>query len=275
MTIVVTVKVTDGIVLAADSATSFTDAKGNVAKVYNNANKIFNLVKVWPIGAMTYGAGGIGASSISTLSKNLRKRLTTASGDAIALDRSKYTIEEVADKAKVFFEQCYRDAYPNPVPGYFLGYRICGYSAKGSLPEAWEIRILENSSEGPERLYEDDHFGPRWRGEVEALDRLVLGIGTKIGEVLTQLGVDAANVPQAINDLANRLYAPLYLPAMPIQDAIDLAHFLVDVSAKFSHFSLRPATVGGPIEIATITRHEGFKWVSRKHYFSSELNVEG
>jgi hypothetical protein len=41
MTIVVTVKVTDGIVLAADSATSFTDAAGHVAKVYNSANKIF------------------------------------------------------------------------------------------------------------------------------------------------------------------------------------------------------------------------------------------
>jgi hypothetical protein len=70
MTIVVTVRVTDGIVLAADSATSFTDADGHVAKIYNGANKIFNLVKVWPIGAMTYGAGSIGTESISTLSKN-------------------------------------------------------------------------------------------------------------------------------------------------------------------------------------------------------------
>ena len=57
MTIVVTVRVNDGIVLAADSATSFIDGQGNVAKIYNNANKIFNLVKVWPIGAMTYGTG--------------------------------------------------------------------------------------------------------------------------------------------------------------------------------------------------------------------------
>jgi hypothetical protein len=70
MTIVVSVRVNDGIVLAADSATSFIDANGNVVKVYNNANKIFNLVKVWPIGAMTYGAGAIGSASIATLSKD-------------------------------------------------------------------------------------------------------------------------------------------------------------------------------------------------------------
>ena len=59
MTIVVTVRVNDGIVLAADSATSFSDSNGNIAKVYNNANKIFNLVKGWPVGAMTYGAGAL------------------------------------------------------------------------------------------------------------------------------------------------------------------------------------------------------------------------
>jgi hypothetical protein len=42
MTIVVTVKINDGIVLAADSATTFSDQQGAVVKIYNNANKAFN-----------------------------------------------------------------------------------------------------------------------------------------------------------------------------------------------------------------------------------------
>ena len=134
--------------------------------------------------------------------------------------------------------------------------------------------MLENSCEGPERLYLDDQFGPRWSGESEALDRLILGIGSKMGDALKALGADASTVPQALKELTNHLYANLYLPAMPIQDAIDLARFLVETAVKFAHFSLRPATVGGPIEIATITKHEGFKWVTRKHYFSTEFNVE-
>jgi hypothetical protein len=282
MTIVVTVRVTDGIVLAADSATSFSDAAGNVAKVYNSANKVFNLVKVWPIGAMTYGAGSIGTESISTLSKNLRDRLTPPKvrrrrkgGDPLMIHRSSYTIEDVAAKARGFFEERYKAAYREPVPGYFLGYRVCGYSAQGVLPEAWEIRILENSSEGPIRIYQDDQFGPRWSGETEALDRLILGLGSKIADALGALGVDASVVGQTVLGLVNHLYANLYLPAMPIQDAIELAEFLVETAVKFSHFSLRPATVGGPIEIATITKHEGFKWVTRKHYYTQEFNVEG
>jgi hypothetical protein len=39
MTIVVTVKINDGIVLAADSATTFSNQQGVVVKIYNNANK--------------------------------------------------------------------------------------------------------------------------------------------------------------------------------------------------------------------------------------------
>ena len=67
-------------------------------------------------------------------------------------------------------------------------------------------------------------------------------------------------------------YRELSLPAMHIQDAIELARYLAETAAKFSHFSLLAPTIGGPIEIATITKHEGFKWVARKHYFPSTLN---
>jgi hypothetical protein len=29
---------------------------------------------------------------------------------------------------------------------------------------------------------------------------------------------------------------------------------------------------GGPVEVAGISLHEGFKWIARKHYFSTDLN---
>jgi len=32
------------------------------------------------------------------------------------------------------------------------------------------------------------------------------------------------------------------------------------------------ATVGGAIDVALISRGDGFVWLKRKHYFSSELN---
>jgi hypothetical protein len=59
---------------------------------------------------------------------------------------------------------------------------------------------------------------------------------------------------------------------MPIQDAIDLAIFLEQVAAQFVRFREGPDTVGGPVEVATLTKYEGFKWVHRKHYYDKNLN---
>ncbi|CAN5397067.1 hypothetical protein BH11ARM2_BH11ARM2_10810 [soil metagenome] len=40
------------------------------------------------------------------------------------------------------------------------------------------------------------------------------------------------------------------------------------------YYRFRPGdnTVGGPIEVAAITKHEGFKWIRRKLYYEREMN---
>lgn len=60
--------------------------------------------------------------------------------------------------------------------------------------------------------------------------------------------------------------------SMPVQDAIDLAEFLVDTTKGFFRFKLGADTVGGDTDIAVVTRHEGFKWIKRKHYYPHHLN---
>ena len=153
MTIVVTVKINDGIVLAADSATTFSDDKGNAVKIYNNANKVFNLVKGLPIGSLTWGAGGIGAASISTISKDLRRRFSGNDPQHAdwKLNSNDYTIEQVAQKAREFiFEELYKGEYGDkPLPGYFLGYKVCGYSAGAPLPELWHFTITGDVCAAP------------------------------------------------------------------------------------------------------------------------------
>jgi len=278
MTIVVTVKVTDGIVLAADSAATFyvPRAGGPVTKIYNNANKIFNLRKVWPIGAMVYGAGGIGASSVETLSKDLRRRFSDTDDSQYYLAEDSYTIEEVAIKARKFlYEESYLRAFSQPPADFVLGYRVCGYSARADSPEIWEFMIVGTDCAAPYVVQQKDEFGLRWAGENEALDRLLLGSSTAILGWLVQKGFVQEQDTTAIHfELINHLAAPLALPAMPIQDAIDVATFAVETAAKFAKFGMRLETIGGPIEVAAITKHEGFKWVARKHYYLEELNRE-
>jgi len=275
MTIVVSMKVTDGIVLAADSAASFFDSHATPVKIYNNANKVFNLVKVWPIGAMVYGSGGIGTASVETLTKDLRLRFRDQNDADYGLNRNAYTIQEVAIKArKFFFEETYLHAFNPPPTDFFMGYRVCGYSAGTALPEIWEFLIAGLRCDPPYLIQAQNDFGARWAGENEALDRLLLGGSSILHNVLTDRGIDAPTARAIYSDLINKAGAPLALPAMPIQDAIDVARFLVETAGKFARYGLRPETIGGPTEIAAITKHEGFKWVARKHYYAADLNRE-
>lgn len=282
MTIAISLKVDDGVILASDSASSLMvrdpQGKTGVGNIYNTANKVFNLRKGLPIGAITWGAGSIGNASISTLIKDLRKRF---SGEDPAhtdwhIDPDNYTVQEVAEKLKEFiFDELYIPAFASWTDKPDLGFMVVGYSAKEKLAEEYKIDIANGACNGPVLIRQKPDSGVTWSGEPEAINRLMFGIAGQLSNVLvTQLGMQPANVQTAITAIQQACQAPLVMPAMPIQDAIDLAEFFVDLTIKFSKFNMGAPTVGGPIEIAAITKHEGFKWVKRKHYFDTKLNPE-
>lgn len=275
MTVIVTVKINDGIVLACDSATTFSNDAGVPIKIYNSANKAFNLVKGLPIGGLTCGAGGIGSASISTITKDLRRRL---SGEDEAHQDwklpSDYTMQHVADRVRQFlFEELFVKEYGDEPPeGFSLSYKVCGYSAGAPLPELWDVRIVNGACGAPGLLRDQADCGTNWDGELDALSRLLLGVRTKFRDVLIEEGISEEDATAAVQKLHSRLGAPVVLAAMPVQDAIELAKFMVQTTIGFMRFNLGAETVGGPIEIAAITKHEGFKWISRKLFYDKDLN---
>jgi hypothetical protein len=180
----------------------------------------------------------------------------------------------VANRVKqFFFDELFQTEFGDEPPtGFFLGFKVCGYSAGAGLPELWDIRIVENRVVGPKLVRGQESAGPNWDGEYEAMDRLILGIGANFKKVLTEEGVPESDVEEAASRVIDKLSVPVVLAAMPIKDAIDLASFMVETTIRFVGFNMRAATVGEPIEVAAITKHEGFKWVKRKLFFSEELN---
>ena len=54
----------------------------------------------------------------------------------------------------------------------------------------------------------------------------------------------------------------------------EVAYSLVELTSRKRRYSAELETVGGPIDVAILTRNEGFVWVRRKHYFNAELNPQ-
>lgn len=61
--------------------------------------------------------------------------------------------------------------------------------------------------------------------------------------------------------------------ALPKDELALMAESLVNLDKFKRRVSRRQETVGGPIDVAVITKGDGFVWVRRKHYFRSELNL--
>jgi hypothetical protein len=231
MSIIVSVKINDGIVMASDSATTFSTPDGKPGQIYEHANKIVNLVKGLPIGVMTCGSGGIGNASVATLLKDLRQRLA-GEDEAHAdwrLDPKNYTMEFVNARVNQFFSEKANEADFK----YFLLLRICGYSSGHLLPEVWQVVFDQGKCLDPCCIQSEGDFGPRWDGEFEALNRMILGVGTITEPGAVALDVTPQQATETINKLIPHMYEHLILPAAPIQDAIDLARFMVETTKGF------------------------------------------
>lgn len=279
MTICVAVKVHDCLVFAADSATSLVgvDDQGRpaIVNVYNHGNKVFNLVKRKPICAMTCGMGHIGRSSISTLAKDLRHELSAKPEDG-GLDLATYTIEEVAGRAKAFlFDKRYQEWADRPVGDHSLEFFVGGFSAGGEQPEVWKLVLANGECADPIRLQvPDDRAFIAWSGQPEAINRLIMGYGQALPGALADLGMAPEVVDQTVAHIQSYTATALAADAMPIGDAIGLAQFLVDTTKGYVHYLMGANTVGGDTDVATVTRHEGFRWIQRKHHYPRDLNLE-
>lgn len=96
--------------------------------------------------------------------------------------------------------------------------------------------------------------------------------------------LDAAIAP-ALQDMLDKLYtdwdgqsARFWHPiiqivsSLPKDELAGMAEALVNLTKFRRRITPERETVGGPIDVAVITKGDGFVWIKRKHYFDSALN---
>jgi ABC-type proline/glycine betaine transport system ATPase subunit len=61
---------------------------------------------------------------------------------------------------------------------------------------------------------------------------------------------------------------------LPKDELAAVAEALVNITSLRRKVSMDAETVGGPIDVAVISKGDGLVWIHRKHYFRSELNPQ-
>jgi hypothetical protein len=136
-------------------------------------------------------------------------------------------------------------------------------------------------------------ISPGFEGEAyTGVLKLILEMPQKILDPITQLSdaekqqyiADARkSLPQHFRDFRNvmteyrnKTYTkPISdsISSLPISELAQVAETLLGASQLLKKVNPDLETVGGPVDVAVISKGDGFVWVKRKHYFPKDLNI--
>lgn len=105
-----------------------------------------------------------------------------------------------------------------------------------------------------------------------------LSQGKKLTWKQKVLPMTAEEIRKFVSRLENQLVEDHRQPILkaiinlPIDELAHVAQSLVNLNSFEKRMSLDAETVGGPVDVAVISRGDGFIWIERKHYFRGEQN---
>jgi len=267
MTVAVSCNLSDGVILGVDSAVTVPSPRGGIAKVYENAEKLFQLADR-TIGISCFGLGGLGARSIGSYVRefeiqnpnNIVTPPSTVRGTVEELrsfflqQYQNLVIPEVERQRSVRFEEIPDEQKP------VLGLVIGGFSSDEFLSEVWEIIIPFNSTPNSAKLCRDKgSFGGNWFSLFAPIARYVKGFDRNLIQELKEYfkrirGTDftAAENLQISNILKKYEYG-IPFAAMPIEEGVAHVRFLVDMVVNHHRFAIGAPVVGGRTQIGLVT----------------------
>lgn len=83
------------------------------------------------------------------------------------------------------------------------------------------------------------------------------------------------NYHQQLSNIVSKRYVKPLMGAvaqLSKEDLAEMAESLVYLTYLKRRFTMAEESVGGPVDVAVITKGDGFIWIKRKHYFDPELN---
>ncbi len=270
MTLGIVFKGPEGLVLAVDSRvtlnTQVTGSNGEqfiIPSTYDNATKLLRVAGQDFVGAITYGLGAIGQKEPRTA----HSFIPEFEAELAALANGKrLLVKEFAEYLSAFFMRQW-EALDMPEVGQWkmdpMIFLVAGYDPDAAYGCAYEVNIPLKPA--PTELSDDGSFGAFWGGQREYIDRLMQGFDPRIPALAIQTLGSPRSKEQALT-LAFKKQCTLPIPYqfLPLQDCVDLSIFLIRTTINLQTWTLGIRGVGGHIDVATITKIDGFKSIQGK-----------
>ena len=275
MSIVIVVKVSEGVVLGADSAATLSgQLKDPAGSVYNGVLKTFynarKLLQVgdFPIGVLSWGGAFIGNRTLESHVREWEHNEHWLRRESFPDKHStaSFQAKHCADGLHAHLSRVYAEEYAciSAEQRPQIGIIVAGYSDGAFFPEIWRFVLPHDTEVHNQRPDKDGKpdFGASWFGVTEPIVRLHFGRDELVGRILSE----RFKIPEAeIWEALKPLQYPVAFPQMPLQDAIDYAVYVLNVAVGRFRFVLGPELCGGQLDIAVITQNE-FTWICQKSW---------
>jgi hypothetical protein len=260
----------EGIVLAVDSRVtlSFEQQIPNGVQIipatYDNATKLLKFNGQKHVGAITYGLGALGTTAPRTAHSFVPEFEDELARELEKIKDEKarrLSVDQFAGKLSDFFMRQWNETNAQH-PGIDMVFVVGGYDKGDAYGKIFDFYIPSRPK--PEEQNEDT-FGVLWGGQRELVDRLLDGFDPTLPFVV-QEGMRLTD--DARTKLATQLKSTLSLAIpyqfLPLQDCVDFSAFLIRTTIELQTWIGGVRGVGGAIDIATITRTDGFTPIREK-----------
>lgn len=262
----------EGIVLAADSRVTLNSAQqqpsGQVLllpSTFDNATKLLKVKGQDYVGAVTYGIGAIGQQAPRTAHSfvsEFEERLQAGAG----AHGARLSVQEFSGELSGFFMDQWNAqmAGVQLPPGSDMVFLIGGYDQSAPYGRVFEFYIPSRPNP-VERFATTGEFGAVWGGQCEFANRLINGYDPRALDLAeAELGLDAGSKARLAAKFTE-LATPIPYQFLPLQDSVDLSIFLIRTTMNLQGWTLALRGVGGAVDVATITKTEGFQPIQVKH----------
>ena len=265
MSLAVVFKSAEGIVLAADSRVTLNITGGaenaweTIPAFYDNATKLLKVNGQEHVGVVTFGLGALGTNALRTAYSFMPEFEEALSKDA----SGRLPVYEFAQKLSDFFVEQWRATMPSDFNGPDLVFLIGGYNENEPYGRVYEVLIPSNPE--PCERHPDNEFGVTWGGQREYVDRLIRGFDDSLpAEVQHWYDLSDEQNEQLFQEIAGASQLPIPFHFLSLQDCVDLTIFLIRTTITLQKWLVGIRGVGGAIDVATITRTEGYRTVQQK-----------